>query len=59
LGKKSGAVSGMNKPDHISERLRNNFFGLKYLKNSLMRIRDPGWKNLDPGSRLVKNSVPG
>jgi hypothetical protein len=23
--------------------LGNNFFGLKYL-NSLMRIRDPGWK---------------
>ncbi len=33
--------------------LRNHFFGLKYL-NSLMRIRDPGWKNSDPGSGMEK-----
>jgi hypothetical protein len=40
----------MNNPDHISESLEP-FFGLKYL-NSLMRIRDPEWKNSDPGSEI-------
>jgi hypothetical protein len=36
----------MNNPDHISEELRNNIFGPKYL-NSSMRIRDG--KTSDPG----------
>ncbi len=53
MGKKSGSGSGMNNPDHISESLRNNFLGLKYL-NSLMRIQDPEWKNLDPGYGIEK-----
>jgi hypothetical protein len=44
MGKKSGFGSGMNNPDHISERLDKSF-GLKYL-NSLMWIRDG--KNSDP-----------
>jgi hypothetical protein len=30
--------------------LRNQYFGLKYLK-SLMRIRDPGWKKFGSGIR--------
>ncbi len=33
--------------------LRNHFLGLKYL-NSFTRIRDPGWKNFDPGSGMEK-----
>jgi hypothetical protein len=53
MGKKPG--SGMNNPDHISESLET-VFGLKYL-NSLMRIRDPGWKKLGPG--MGKISDPG
>jgi hypothetical protein len=44
MGKKSG--SGMNNPDHISDELRINFSGLKYL-NSLIGIQDG--KNSDPG----------
>jgi hypothetical protein len=65
MGKISGSGSGMNNPDHISESLKKQFFGLKYL-NSLMwirngkisdpgtgmekfRIREPGWKKSDPG----------
>jgi hypothetical protein len=48
MGKNSGSGSGMNNPDHISECLETILFGLKYL-NSLMRIRDPGWKNWYPG----------
>jgi hypothetical protein len=41
----SGSRSGMNNPDHISERLKT-IFGLKSL-NSFMGIRDR--KNVDPG----------
>ncbi len=46
----------MNKPDHISESLetifkvKKLFFDPEHgfrMKN--IRIRDPGWKNLDPG----------
>ncbi len=44
MGKKPG--SGMNNADHISESLKNLFFGLKY-SNFLMWIRDG--KNSDPG----------
>jgi hypothetical protein len=29
-----GSGSEMNNPDHISEELRNNFLGLKYLNSS-------------------------
>jgi hypothetical protein len=59
MGKQSGSGSGMNNPDHISESLETN--GLKYLKffdadpGSWMEkiiIRDPGWKNSDPGSGI-------
>jgi hypothetical protein len=38
--------------------LRNNFSGLKYL-NSLMRNRDPGWKEFGSGIRDGKNWDPG
>jgi hypothetical protein len=47
MGKKSGSGSGINIPDHISESFEAIFW-IKYL-NSLMRIRDPGWKKSDPG----------
>jgi hypothetical protein len=47
MGKKSESGSGMNNPDHVSESLKQ-FFGLKYL-NSLMQIRDPGWKKFRSG----------
>jgi hypothetical protein len=50
MGKKSGSGSEMNNPDHISESLET-IFGLKYL-NSLMRIRDPGWKKFGSGINL-------
>jgi hypothetical protein len=36
--------------------LRKQFFGLKYL-NSLMRIRDPGWKKSDPVSGMEKSRI--
>jgi hypothetical protein len=39
----------MNNPDLISESLET-IFVLKYL-NSLMRIRDPGWKKFGSGIR--------
>jgi hypothetical protein len=45
MGKKSGSGSGMNNPDHISEILKTIFL------NSLMLIRDPGWKKSDPDHR--------
>jgi hypothetical protein len=48
MGKKSGSGSGMNKPDHISQSSKKQSFGLKYL-NSLMWIRDPGWKKFESG----------
>jgi hypothetical protein len=47
--------SGMNNPDHIFLEIRNHFFaflGLKYF-NSLMRIRDPGWRQFGSGIRDV------
>jgi hypothetical protein len=50
MGKKSGSGSGKNNPDHLSESLKKEFFGLKYL-SSLVRIRDG--KNSDPGSKNV------
>jgi hypothetical protein len=45
----------MNNPDHFSESLENLFFGLIYL-NSLLRIRDPGWKKFGSG---IRNKHPG
>jgi hypothetical protein len=51
----------MNNPDHIFQSLETIFLvflGLKYL-NSLMRIRDPGWKQFGSGIRDGKKSDPG
>jgi hypothetical protein len=59
IGKKSGSGSGIRiqdeQPKFYFRELRNHFFWLKYL-NSLMRIRDPGWKKF--GSR-IRNKHPG
>jgi hypothetical protein len=44
----------MNIPDTFPRALETIFLGLKYL-NSLMRIRDPGWKKL--GSGMEKQKV--
>ncbi len=53
----------MNIQDHISESLETKLFGLKIFKFSdadldpgsgifLTWIRDPGWKNSNPGSGI-------
>jgi hypothetical protein len=44
MGKKSGYGSGMNNPDHISEKLETNFLGLKYK-----------FLDADPGSGMEKS----
>ncbi len=45
----------MNNPDHISANLKKKqFFGLEYL-NSLMWIRDPGWKKVGSGIRDARS----
>jgi hypothetical protein len=52
--------SGMNNLDHIFNSLETIFLlllGLKYL-NSLMRIRDPGWRQFGSGIRDGKKSDP-
>jgi hypothetical protein len=38
-------------PGSYFRELRNNFLGFKYF-NSLMRIRDPGWKKFGPGINI-------
>ncbi len=60
MGKKSGSGSGIRneQPGSYFLELRNHFLGLKYL-NSLMRIRDPGWKQFGSGIWDGKNSDPG
>jgi hypothetical protein len=54
-GRKSASGSGIRdeQPGSYFLELRNHFYaflGLKYL-NSLMRIRDPGWKKVGSGIR--------
>jgi hypothetical protein len=44
IGKKSGSGSGMNNPDHISESLKNKFFGLKYWV-TILKFFDAGPKS--------------
>jgi hypothetical protein len=56
MGKKSGSGSGMNNPNHIPESLETIFWGLKYL-NSLMRIRNPGWKKLGSGMEKFGSGI--
>ncbi len=53
--------SGMNNQDHIFYSLETIFllfWGLKYL-NSLMRIRDSGWRQFGSGIRDGKKLDPG
>jgi hypothetical protein len=47
MGKKSGSGSGMNNLDNISESLQTIF-----CLNSLMRIRNPGWKKFGSGINI-------
>ncbi len=53
LGKKSRSGSGMNIPDHISERLETIFWFQFDLEPDpecgILLILDPGWNNSDPG----------
>jgi hypothetical protein len=42
-------------PESYFLELRNHFLGLKYL-NSLMRTRDPGWRQFGSG---IRNKHPG
>jgi hypothetical protein len=60
MGRKSASGSGIRdeQPGSYFLELRNHFFGLKYL-NSLMRIRDPGWRQFGSGIRDGKKSNPG
>ena len=58
-GRKSASGSGIRdkQPGSYFLELRNHFFaflGLKYL-NSLMRIRDPGWRQF--GSGMEKSRI--
>ncbi len=55
MGRKSASGSGIRdeQPGSYFLELRNHFFvflGLKYL-NTLMRIRDPGWRQFGSGIR--------
>jgi hypothetical protein len=53
--KKSGSISGMNNPDHISESLKNNFwvkifeFFFADSRSGMEKIRIRDGKNPDPG----------
>jgi hypothetical protein len=64
MGRKSASGSGIRdeQPGSYLLELRNHFFcfflGLKYL-NSLMRIREPGWRQFGSGIRDGKKSDPG
>ncbi len=55
--------SGINKPDHIFYSLETIFlffWGLKYL-NSLIRLRDPGWRQFGSGmeNSRIRDKHPG
>ncbi len=54
MGKKSGSVSGMNNPDHISESFETIIL-VRILK---FFDADPGWKNLDPGWKKMGSGIP-
>jgi hypothetical protein len=56
MGKKfPGSGSGMNNLDHISESLETIILD----KNTLMRIRDPGWKKFGSGMEKIRIQDPG
>jgi hypothetical protein len=54
MGIKSGPGTGIRirdeQPGSYFRELKKQFFGLKYL-NSLLWIRDPGWKKVGSGIR--------
>jgi hypothetical protein len=52
MGRKSASGSGIRfeQPGSYFLELKNHFLGLKYL-NSLMRIRDLGWRQFGSGIR--------
>ncbi len=61
MGRKSASGSGIRdeQPGSYFLELRNHFFvffGLKYL-HSLMRIRDPGWRQFGSGIREGKSRI--
>ncbi len=62
MGRKSSSGSGIRdeQPGSYFLEFKNHFFGLKYIKylNSLMRIRDPGWRQFGSGIRDGKKSDP-
>jgi hypothetical protein len=62
MGRKSASGSGIQdeKPGSYFLELRNNFFWLKYF-NSLMRIRDLGWRQFVSGMEKsrIRNKHPG
>jgi hypothetical protein len=57
MGKKSASGSGMNNPDHIFERLSNNFW-VKIL-NFFYAHPGSGMEKYGPRIRYGKNSDPG
>jgi hypothetical protein len=61
MGRKSASGSGIRdeQPGSYFPEPRNHFFGVKIYLNSLMPIRDPGWRQF--GSRIQdgKKSDPG
>ncbi len=60
MGKKSGSGPGIRdeQPGSYFLELRNHFFGLTYL-NSMMLIRDPGWKQFGSGMETIRIRDPG
>jgi hypothetical protein len=61
MGKKSGSGSGIRdeQPRSYFLELRNHFFGLKCFFDpdpgsgmETIRIRNPGWKKVGPGSEI-------
>jgi hypothetical protein len=55
MGKKNRIRIWDEQPGSYFRELRNHFFGLKLkILNSLMRIRDPGWKKSVPESGMEK-----
>jgi hypothetical protein len=56
-GSGSGIWIQDEQPGSYFRELRNHFLGVKYL-NSLLWIRDPGWKKIGSGIRDGKNSDP-
>jgi hypothetical protein len=60
MGKKSGIRIRDEEPGSYFRELKKRYFGLKYL-NSLMWIRDPGWKKFGSGMEKIwiRDKYPG